>query len=67
MTRRCQLCGLPIVLVPSVQERAAKDTTGKTAEYYLDLFPVHARCQLDKRSSEVAELMARKAVDERRT
>ncbi len=57
MNRRCLICSKPIVLIPTAAERAAKDVSGKTAQYYLDLFTIHAECQLKKRSSEAAELI----------
>lgn len=45
----CTHCGKRVVLVPSATERAAKDITGKTAEYYTKLFPRHAECELELR------------------
>lgn len=55
----CTLCGKPVVLVPSAQERAAKDNAGHTAACYTALFPQHAHCILAKREGETRELMAR--------
>jgi hypothetical protein len=55
----CTLCGKPVVLVPSAAERAAKDVTGKNADYYRSLFPTHAACTLAKRERETVELMRR--------
>jgi len=55
----CTICGKPIVLVPSAKERAAKDTTGKTAAYYTSLFTEHADCSLKKREEETSALMER--------
>lgn len=40
----CTYCGKPIVLVPSVQERAKK--TGLTAGYFTNLFTAHSHCQV---------------------
>lgn len=48
--RNCTICGKPIILVPSAEERARKDVTGKSAKYYLDLFTAHAQCQIDERN-----------------
>ena len=45
----CTICGKRVVLIPSAQERAAKDVTGKTADYYTKLFPRHSACELNKR------------------
>lgn len=53
----CTICGNPIVLEPSAEERAARDTTGKTAEYYRSLFTEHAECSLRKRQEDTAVLM----------
>ena len=57
---KCLLCGKEIVLVPSAAERAKKDVTGKTAEYYTKLFPRHAKCELDLREQQVSELIQRR-------
>ena len=46
----CTICSKPIVLVPSAEERAKGDVTGKSAAYYRSLFTAHARCQIDKRN-----------------
>ena len=40
---KCKLCGEPIILIPSAEERAKK--YGKTAKYYRDIFTVHTKCQ----------------------
>lgn len=48
--KTCTLCGKPIVLVPSAKERAAKDTSGKTAKYYENLFTTHAECVIALRN-----------------
>lgn len=55
----CTICGKPIVLVPSASERAAKDVTGKSAEYYTSLFRTHSHCMLAKRSADTSDLMRR--------
>jgi hypothetical protein len=55
----CTICHKPIVLVPSAAERAAKDTTGKTAAYYTGLFTEHAYCTLAKRKADTSALMRR--------
>lgn len=47
--RNCTICGKPIILIPSAKERAAKDVTGKSAEYYRNLFTEHSECTLAKR------------------
>ena len=53
----CTICGKPIILVPSAEERAARDVTGKTADYYRSLFPEHAECTLRWRRELTALLM----------
>lgn len=55
----CTLCGKPIVLSPSAAERAAKDVTGKTADYYIALFTTHAACALKKRTENTLEPLRR--------
>ena len=45
----CKHCGKPINLVPNAAERAAKDCTGKTADYYTKLFEYHTECTLKLR------------------
>ena len=47
----CKHCNQPIVLVPSAAERAKRDCTGKTAEYYTNLFDYHAACTLALRQT----------------
>lgn len=42
----CTLCGKPITLNPSAEERAAKDPSGKSAAYYRGLFTTHSECVL---------------------
>lgn len=53
----CTICGKPIVLVPSAQERA--DKYGGTANHYTKLFTEHAQCVIDKRNADTLELMHR--------
>ncbi len=53
----CTICGKPIVLVPSAQERAKK-FGGKPGDYTA-LFTAHAQCQEEKRSRESSELIER--------
>lgn len=55
----CTICGKKIVLVPSAEERAKKDVTGKTAAYYTSLFTTHSACALAERQRSTSELMAR--------
>lgn len=43
---KCKHCNKEVVLVPSAAERAAKDSTRKSAKYYTSLFPYHADCEL---------------------
>lgn len=53
----CLHCHKPIVLVPSAAERAKKDVTGKTAEYYTRQFDYHAACTLELRAESTSALM----------
>lgn len=55
--RNCDICGKPVVLVPSAAERARK--YGGTPAHYEALFPSHAECLVAKRDREARELMAR--------
>lgn len=55
----CSICGKPIVLSPSAAERAAKDVTGKSADYYRKLFTTHSACALAKRRADTKALMAK--------
>ena len=57
---KCSYCGKPIVLNPSVEERAKNDVSGKTAAYYKSLFTIHSQCQIDKRNAETLELIRRR-------
>lgn len=56
---KCKHCHKEVVLVPSAAERAKKDATGKTAEYYTSLFEYHAECTLKLREESTKELMQR--------
>ena len=53
----CEICGDPVVLVPSAAERAAKN--GGTPAYYTKLFPTHTDCQLAKNKAEQSAAMKR--------
>lgn len=55
----CTICGKPIVLSPSAEERAAKDVTGKSAAHYRSLFTEHGECIVAKRSEQAVDLMRR--------
>lgn len=59
--RNCIICGKPIILIPSAEQRAAKDVTGKSAEYYRNLFTVHSTCTLLKRAEETMDLVRKGA------
>lgn len=54
----CTICGKPVVLVPSANERATK--YGGTAAHYTALFPTHADCALKKRKEEFSALIRRR-------
>lgn len=53
----CRICGEPIVLVPSAQERAIK--YGGVPSDYIKLFDAHTACALKERSEQVAMLIKR--------
>lgn len=40
----CTLCGKPITLNPSAEERARK--SGNSPDYYRKLFTTHSECQI---------------------
>ena len=64
--RKCTICGKDVVLIPSTKHRAKK--YGGTPQDYLDLFPTHATCAIQKRSAESVEAMqtaARRRDDQR--
>lgn len=56
---KCDICGKPIVLVPSAAERAATDKAGRPASYFAGLFRTHAECAINKRNADTSELMRR--------
>ena len=58
----CTICSKPIILVPSAEERAKKDLTGKPAAYYRSLFTEHSDCTLRKRAEDTSKLMAERKV-----
>lgn len=53
----CTICGKPIILVPSAEERAKKDVSGRTAAYYRGLFREHSECALKKRAEDTSKLI----------
>ena len=53
----CTICNKPIVLIPSASERAAKDVTGKSTQYYTSLFTTHVDCTLTKRTADLSKLL----------
>jgi hypothetical protein len=53
--RNCNICGKPIILVPSAAERARK--YGETADYYKNLFTTHDDCLLNMRAKKASDLM----------
>jgi hypothetical protein len=57
MSRACNLCGKPITLVPSAEERSRK--TGYPASYFTNLFTTHSDCALRKRHQDVLDLIER--------
>ena len=57
MSRACNLCGKPITLVPSAEERSRK--TGYPASYFTNLFITHSECELRKRREDMSELLRR--------
>ena len=61
--RNCTICGKPIILIPSAEQRAAKDVTGKSAEYYRNLFTEHSTCTLFKRAEETMDLVRKLNTD----
>lgn len=54
----CTICGQKIVLVPSAEERARKDTSGRPASWYTGLFTEHADCTLRQRAVDVSKAMS---------
>lgn len=59
MAHECMICNRPIVLVPTIKYRAARDVTGHSVNYYLCQFTEHVECMLDKRCKDTDELMRR--------
>jgi hypothetical protein len=57
----CIHCKKPIILVPSAEERAAKDISGRPASFYRNLFTEHSECALEKRKAETTALMQSQA------
>jgi hypothetical protein len=55
----CSICGKPIILIPSAQERARKDVCGNPASYYTAIFTTHADCALAKSRQETSDLLVR--------
>lgn len=53
----CTICGKPIVLVPSAQDRAK--ATGLPASHFTSLFREHSTCILAKREKDTLELIRR--------
>lgn len=54
---KCSICGKPVVLVPSAEERAKK--YGNSPSFYRSLFKTHAACALKKRADETKALIAK--------
>lgn len=57
MSRNCTICGEPIHLKPTAQERARR-YGGKPSDYE-SLFTVHSHCQIEKRKQDMSEFLAR--------
>lgn len=55
----CIHCNKPIILVPSAEERAAKDIAGNSVAHYNKLFREHTECALLKREEDTIALMRR--------
>lgn len=53
----CIHCHKPIALVPSAEERARKDVTGRPASFYRSLFREHTACTLAKRENDMLALL----------
>ena len=62
-THACSLCGKPITLVPSAEERSRK--TGLPADFFRSLFTQHTACTLAKREKDTLDLVRR--IREQRT
>ena len=57
-THACSLCGKPITLVPSAEERSRKGD-GLAADFFRSLFPQHTACTLAKREEDTLDLIRR--------
>lgn len=55
--RNCDICGKPVILVPSAHERARR--YGGSSKEYESIFNTHMGCAIYKRSQESVELMRR--------
>lgn len=53
----CRICGKPVILQPSAQERAKK--FGGRPKDYTRLFTVHGECAVKKRQQETLQLIRR--------
>lgn len=53
----CTICGKPVELTPSAEERSRK--YGQPDSFYTHLFTVHAECQLEKRKLDTTSLVRR--------
>lgn len=51
--RKCTICGKQITLKPSAEQRAATDPTGKSPQYYRNLFTQHSDCIIAKRNGQI--------------
>lgn len=55
--KNCTICGKPIVLTPTAQERANR--YGGTPARYEALFDMHSECLIAKRNADTLALMRR--------
>lgn len=53
----CKICGKPVVLTPSAEERVKK--FGGKASDYIKCFPIHSECAIRERNSETIKLINR--------
>jgi hypothetical protein len=58
----CTICGNPIVLMPSANERARR--YGGSPSDYTKLFTTHPRCAIEKRAADVRDLIERQQAKE---
>ena len=65
MAHSCTLCGQPITLVPSAEERSRK--TGYPADFFRRLFTQHSACTLRKRAEDTRALIQRTSPPHRST